>query len=287
MVLILMVTQKMLRAIEGTWVFQRKPSNYFIDLIDVVATATTPVSCFGTATGALEIKSGYGLTLDSEIKMLRVIKRIKQKFPIKIKATFLGAHAVPEEFKNNKAAYMYLVCNEMLPRIAGENLADFIDIFCETGYFDLDDLKQIIEAGDKYGIKAKVHVNQFNSFATEYTAKYNFGNISKLYIEPCYQTTNVVSLAHSLTPLKDDFSSFIGRASKMSVKIRIEYAMKGYKKATNNRAFGILSLWSQIGGFVGIFLGYSLLQLPSLVWKNIQHTMNVMRKVNENGTKIL
>ena len=131
------------------------------------------------------------------------------------------------------------------------------------------------------------NMNQFNSFATEYSAKYNFGNISKLYIEPCYQTTNVVSLAQSLIPLKDDFSSFIGRASKMSVKIRIEYAMKGYKKATNNRAFGILNLWSQIGGFVGMFLGYSLLQLPSLVWKNIQHTINVMRKVNENGTKIL
>jgi imidazolonepropionase len=117
-----------------------------------------------SGTGAFEIKSGYGLNIEDEMKMLRVIRVLKQLSPIPIKSTFLGAHAVPEEFKNNKAAYMYLVCNEMLPRIAGENLADFIDIFCETGYFDLDDLKQIIEAGDKYGIKAKVHVNQFNSF---------------------------------------------------------------------------------------------------------------------------
>lgn len=117
-----------------------------------------------SGTGAIEIKSGYGLNIEDEMKMLRVIRVLKQHSPIPIKSTFLGAHAVPEEFKNNKAAYMYLVCNEMLPRIAGENLADFIDIFCETGYFDLDDLKQIIEAGDKYGIKAKVHVNQFNSF---------------------------------------------------------------------------------------------------------------------------
>lgn len=117
-----------------------------------------------SGTGAIEIKSGYGLNIEDEMKMLRVIRVLKQLSPIPIKSTFLGAHAVPEEFKNNKAAYMYLVCNEMLPRIAGENLADFIDIFCETGYFDLDDLKQIIEAGDKYGIKAKVHVNQFNSF---------------------------------------------------------------------------------------------------------------------------
>lgn len=117
-----------------------------------------------SGTCAIEIKSGYGLNIEDEMKMLRVIRVLKQLSPIPIKSTFLGAHAVPEEFKNNKAAYMYLVCNEMLPRIAGENLADFIDIFCETGYFDLDDLKQIIEAGDKYGIKAKVHVNQFNSF---------------------------------------------------------------------------------------------------------------------------
>ena len=117
-----------------------------------------------SGTGAIEIKSGYGLNIEDEMKMLRVIRVLKQLSPIPIKSTFLGAHAVPEEFKNNKAAYMYIVCNEMLPRIAGENLADFIDIFCETGYFDLDDLKQIIEAGGKYGIKAKVHVNQFNSF---------------------------------------------------------------------------------------------------------------------------
>ena len=117
-----------------------------------------------SGTCAIEIKSGYGLNIEDEMKMLRVIRVLKQLSPIPIKSTFLGAHAVPEEFKNNKAAYMYIVCNEMLPRIAGENLADFIDIFCETGYFDLDDLKQIIEAGDKYGIKAKVHVNQFNSF---------------------------------------------------------------------------------------------------------------------------
>jgi len=106
-----------------------------------------------SGTGAIEIKSGYGLNIEDEMKMLRVIRVLKQLSPIPIKSTFLGAHAVPEEFKNNKAAYMYLVCNEMLPRIAGENLADFIDIFCETGYFDLDDLKQIIEAGDKYGYR--------------------------------------------------------------------------------------------------------------------------------------
>ena len=115
-------------------------------------------------TGAIEIKSGYGLTIEDEMKMLRVIRILKQLSPIPVKATFLGAHALPTASKKNKAAYMYLVTNEMLPRIAGEGLADYIDIFCETGYFDLDDLKQLIEAGDKHGLKAKVHVNQFSSF---------------------------------------------------------------------------------------------------------------------------
>ena len=115
-------------------------------------------------TGAIEIKSGYGLSIEDELKMLRVIRVLKSLSPIPIKSTFLGAHALPADFKDNKGAYMYLVTNEMLPRIAGEGLADYIDIFCENGYFDLDDLKQIIEAGDKHGLKAKVHVNQFSSF---------------------------------------------------------------------------------------------------------------------------
>ena len=115
-------------------------------------------------TGAIEIKSGYGLNIEDEMKMLRVIRVLKSLSPIPIKATFLGAHALPTAFKKNKDAYMYLVTKEMLPRIAGEGLADYIDIFCETGYFSLDDLKQVIEAGDKYGLKAKVHVNQFSSF---------------------------------------------------------------------------------------------------------------------------
>lgn len=115
-------------------------------------------------TGSIEIKSGYGLNIEDEMKMLRVIRVLKSLSPIPIKATFLGAHALPTAFKNNKDAYMYLVTKEMLPRIAGEGLADYIDIFCETGYFSLDDLKQVIEAGDKHGLKAKVHVNQFSSF---------------------------------------------------------------------------------------------------------------------------
>lgn len=115
-------------------------------------------------TGALEIKSGYGLTLESELKMLRIIKRITEHFPIKIKATFLGAHAFPEAYLNNKKGYIDLIINEMLPKIGKENLADFIDVFCEKGYFSLEDTETILSAGKQYGLIPKIHVNQFNAF---------------------------------------------------------------------------------------------------------------------------
>jgi len=115
-------------------------------------------------TGALEIKSGYGLTVESELKMLRVIKRIQQNFPIKIKATFLGAHALPESYKHNKNGYLDLIINEMLPKIKEEHLAEFIDVFCEKGYFSLEDTNRILEAGISFGLVPKIHVNQFNAF---------------------------------------------------------------------------------------------------------------------------
>ena len=115
-------------------------------------------------TGALEIKSGYGLTTDAELKMLRVIKKIEQHSDLKIKATFLGAHAVPEQFKNNKSAYIDLIINDMLPKVSQENLADFVDVFCEKGYFDLDDTNRILSAAKAYNLKPKIHVNQFNTF---------------------------------------------------------------------------------------------------------------------------
>lgn len=114
-------------------------------------------------TGAVEIKSGYGLSVDGEIKMLRVIKRLKENYPIAIKATFLGAHAFPLEYKENHAGYIDLIINEMLPKIANEHLADYIDAFLETGYFSVDETIKIMEAGKKYGLSAKIHVNQFTA----------------------------------------------------------------------------------------------------------------------------
>ena len=114
-------------------------------------------------TGAVEIKSGYGLTVDGELKMLRVIKRLKENYPIEIKATFLGAHAFPIAYKENHADYIDLIINEMLPKIASENLADYIDAFLETGYFSVDETIKIMQAGKKYGLPAKIHVNQFTA----------------------------------------------------------------------------------------------------------------------------
>lgn len=114
-------------------------------------------------TGAIEIKSGYGLTVEGELKMLRVIKLLKENYKIPIKATFLGAHAFPTQFKDNHTAYIDLIINEMLPKIAEENLADYIDAFLETGYFSVEETERIMEAGKKYGLAAKIHVNQFTA----------------------------------------------------------------------------------------------------------------------------
>ena len=134
-------------------------------------------------TGAIEIKSGYGLTLEGELKMLRVIQRLSQNNPITIKATFLGAHAFPLEFKENHKGYIDLIITEMLPEIAKNKLADFIDVFCETGYFTAEETQQIMEAGIKFGLKPKIHVNQFNSIGGIQTGvKYNALSVDHLEV---------------------------------------------------------------------------------------------------------
>ena len=130
------------------------------DLYNQSAKRLEEVIALGT--GAVEIKSGYGLTVTAELKMLRVIKKLKENYNIPIKATFLGAHAIPAEYKNNKDGYINLIIDEMLPKIADENLADFIDVFCEKGYFSVDDTNKILSAAKKYNLIPKIHVNQFN-----------------------------------------------------------------------------------------------------------------------------
>lgn len=113
-------------------------------------------------TGAIEIKSGYGLTVANELKMLRVVKRLKEKAPIPVKATFLGAHTYPAEYKQNHEGYLQLIFDEMLPAIAAEGLADYIDVFCEKGFFSVEETARILEAGAKHGLKAKIHGNQLD-----------------------------------------------------------------------------------------------------------------------------
>lgn len=114
-------------------------------------------------TGAIEIKSGYGLTKNAELKMLRVIKKLKENYPIEIKSTFLGAHAIPSAYNNNSSKFIDDVIRNTLPTVAKENLAEFVDIFCETGYFSVADTEKLLFAANKYGLTPKIHVNQFTA----------------------------------------------------------------------------------------------------------------------------
>ena len=113
-------------------------------------------------TGAIEIKSGYGLTVEGELKMLRVIKKLKERSAVSIKATFLGAHTYPPEYKDNHQGYIDLIIHEMLPVIARDGLADYIDVFCEKGFFDVAETEQIVKAGLRFGLRPKIHANQLH-----------------------------------------------------------------------------------------------------------------------------
>jgi len=113
-------------------------------------------------TGAIEIKSGYGLNLEAELKMLRVIRKLKENTDVSIKASFLAAHAYPIEYKEDKQSYIKLIIDKMLPKVAAEGLADYIDVFCEEGFFSVSDTEQLLEAGQLYGLKAKIHANQLH-----------------------------------------------------------------------------------------------------------------------------
>lgn len=131
------------------------------DLFEQAAHRLDQVIRMGT--GAIEIKSGYGLTLDGELKMLRVIKRLSEQYPVAVKATFLGAHAFPAAYKTNQQAYIDSLIQEMIPAVAAKGLADYIDVFCETGYFSVEQSVQIMKAGIAHGLTPKIHVNQFTA----------------------------------------------------------------------------------------------------------------------------
>ena len=135
----------------------------------------------GMGTGAIEIKSGYGLNTEDELKMLRVIQWLRQTTPVCIRTTFLGAHAVPEAYKNDVSGYVDLIINEMIPQIAAEELADFIDVFCEDGYFSPIDTERILMAGMKYGLRPKIHANELGfSGGVHAGVKYNALSVDHL-----------------------------------------------------------------------------------------------------------
>ena len=148
-------------------------------------------------TGAIEVKSGYGLSVEAELKMLRVIRKLKEISPIPIKSTFLGAHAMPLAFKENRSGYINQILDEMLPRIAGEGLADYIDVFCEKGFYSVEETDLILDAGAKYGLRPKIHCNQFNSIGGIETAiKYNAISVDHLEV---LNDTEIEALSNSNT----------------------------------------------------------------------------------------
>ncbi len=150
-----------------------------------------------TGTGAIEIKSGYGLCTEGELKMLRVIRRLKESVPIPVKASFLAAHAYPQEYKQNKEGYVDLIINTMLPQVAGEGLADYMDVFCEEGFFGVNETERLLEAGWKYGLKPKIHANQLHySGGVQVGVKHNALSVDHL---ECVGDAEIASLKGSAT----------------------------------------------------------------------------------------
>ncbi len=148
-------------------------------------------------TGAIEIKSGYGLSVEGEIKMLRVIRRLKEAYPIPIKATLLAAHAYPKEFKDDHEGYLRLIIHDMLPRVAAEGLADYMDVFCEQGFFSVEDTERLLEAGYKHGLGPKIHANQLHhSGGVEVGVKMNAVSVDHL---ECVGPAEIQALRDSST----------------------------------------------------------------------------------------
>lgn len=149
------------------------------ELIEQAILRLNEIISFGT--GAVEIKSGYGLNVNDELKMLRVIKKLKKFSPLTIKSTFLGAHAVPAEYKGKQKDYVDLIINEMIPAVAYEDLADYIDVFCDKGFFTVEDTERLLMAGMKYGLRPKIHANELaNSGGIQVGVKYNALSVDHL-----------------------------------------------------------------------------------------------------------
>ena len=164
-------------------------------LIESSLTRLKEITRYGT--GAVEIKSGYGLDLEGELKMLRVIRKLKEMSPLTIKATFLGAHSIPLEYRGKQDYYVDMVINEMLPRVAEEQLADYVDVFCDTGFFTVRDTERILEAGLKYGLQGKIHANELD-YSGGIQAGVKYGALSVDHLEYTGQK-EIEALLHSET----------------------------------------------------------------------------------------
>ncbi len=163
-----------------------------------------------TGTGAIEIKSGYGLCMDGELKMLRVIRKLKENTKIPIKSSFLAAHAYPVEYKSNKEGYIRLIIDEMLPRVAADGLADYIDVFCEEGFFGVQETERLLEAGLRYGLKPKIHANQLHySGGVQVGVKYNAVSVDHL---ECVGDAEIAALkgSHTMPVLLPGAAFFLG-----------------------------------------------------------------------------
>jgi imidazolonepropionase len=172
-----------------------------------------------TGTGAVEIKSGYGLNLEDELKMLRVIRRIKNTSPIEVRSTFLGAHAIPEEYKNRRKMYVDLIIQEMIPVIASEDIADFIDVFCDKGFFTVEDTERILMAGIKYGLTAKLHANELDfSGGIQTGVKYNALSVDHLEFTGDDEINSLIG-SETMPTLLPGSSFFLGMADPPARKM--------------------------------------------------------------------
>ncbi len=178
------------------------------ELYDVSQERLNEVIAQGT--GAIEIKSGYGLSLYSELKMLRVIRRLKEHNPIPVKASFLAAHAYPPEYKQDHEGYLKLIIEKMLPQVADEGLADYMDVFCEKGFFSVEETERLLEAGWKYGLKPKIHANQLHySGGVQTGVKHNAVSVDHL---ECVGEAEIEALrnSHTIPTLLPGAAFFLG-----------------------------------------------------------------------------
>lgn len=268
-------------------------------------------------TGAIEIKSGYGLNTDNELKMLRVIKRIKETAPIPVKASFLGAHTYPLEFRENHDGYIDQIINEMLPIIAEEQLADYIDVFCEEGFFSVAETQRICEAGIAYGLKPKIHANQLNAsggvelgvklgaISVDHLETMNDSAINALsqsntigtllptaafFLRMPYQPARTLINANAALALASDFNpgsspsgnmNFVVALSCIQMKMLPEEAINA---ATINGAFA-MELANEVGS-ISIGKRANLIftnPIPSLAYIPYAFGSNLIQKVMING----